>query len=81
VAATASEGSIDRSEGQFPKEYLIAYNLVCYECHLGNRKQAMQHLEEANDLAAKRYIRQMALEDPDLERLWKTFRASDQSPK
>jgi hypothetical protein len=35
---------------KFPKEYRIAYNLACYGCPLGNRKQAMQDLEEAFDL-------------------------------
>jgi predicted Zn-dependent protease len=55
---------------KFPKEYMIAYNLACYECQLGNRKQAMQHLEEAIDLAGKKDIRQMAFDDPDLETLW-----------
>jgi predicted Zn-dependent protease len=56
---------------KFPKEYLIAYNLACYECQLGNRKRAMLNLEEAFDLAGKKDIRQMALNDPDLEPLRK----------
>lgn len=50
--------------------YLIAYNLTCYECQLGNQKRALQNLEEAIDLAGKKDIRQMALDDPDLEPIW-----------
>ena len=55
---------------KFPKEHLIAFNLACYECQLGNRKQAMQHLEEAIDLAGKKTIRLIGLDDSDLEPLW-----------
>jgi predicted Zn-dependent protease len=55
---------------KFPKEYMIAYNLACYECQLGDRKRALLHLEEAIDLAGKKDIRLMALDDPDLEPLW-----------
>ena len=56
---------------KFPKEHLIAYNLACYECQLGNRELAMRHLVEAIDIAGKKVIRLMALDDPDLEPLWK----------
>jgi Tfp pilus assembly protein PilF len=58
---------------KFPKEYLIAYNLACYECQLGNRKKAMQHLRKASDLTSKKKIRLMALNDPDLEPMMKDF--------
>ena len=55
---------------QFPKDYLIAFNLACYECQLGNRKAAMNLLETAIQLAGKNDIRAMARADPDLEPLW-----------
>jgi predicted Zn-dependent protease len=58
------------AEPKFPAEYLIRYNLACYECQLGNLKKAMQWLELAIDLAGKKDIRTMALNDPDLEKLW-----------
>ena len=54
----------------FPICYLIAYNLACYECQLGNLKEAMEFLEAAIDLAGKKDIRTRALDDPDLEPLW-----------
>ena len=54
----------------FPKHYLIAYNLACYECQLGNLKEAMEFLGAARDLAGKKDIRSRALDDPDLEPLW-----------
>jgi catabolite regulation protein CreA len=46
-----------------------SYNLACYECQLGNLKDAMQWLEKAIDLAGKKDVRVMALDDPDLEPL------------
>jgi predicted Zn-dependent protease len=57
-------------EPKFPSEYLIRYNLACYECQSGNLKEAMVWLEKAIDMAGKKDIRQMALDDPDLEPLW-----------
>ena len=59
------------AKSKFPKEYLISYNLACYECQLGNLKTAKRRLKKAIDLAGKKEIRQQALEDPDLEPLWK----------
>ena len=51
-------------------EATIRYNLACYSCQLGNLKEAMQWLEIAIDLAGKKDIRLMALDDEDLEPLW-----------
>jgi predicted Zn-dependent protease len=59
-----------KAEPKFPGRYLIRYNLACYECQSGNLKQAMRWLEKAIDMAGKKDIRQMALDDPDLEPLW-----------
>jgi predicted Zn-dependent protease len=58
------------AEPKFPAEYLIRYNLACYECQLGNLKEAMLWLEKAIDMAGKKDIRTMALDDPGLEALW-----------
>jgi len=55
---------------KFPGEYLIFYNLACYCCQLGNLKESFHWLKKAIDLAGKKDIRMMALEDPDLEPLW-----------
>ena len=55
----------------FPKEHVVFYNLACYACQLGNLKEALRLLGKAIDLAGKRDIRLMALDDPDLEPLWK----------
>jgi predicted Zn-dependent protease len=56
---------------KFPKQHLVFYNLACYACQLGEMKNSLQLLGEAIDLAGKKDIRLMAMEDPDLEPLWK----------
>jgi transcriptional regulator with XRE-family HTH domain len=62
---------LTKAKAKFPKEYLISFNLACYECQLGDRAAAMQHLKEAFALAGDKDIRLQALEDEDLEPLWK----------
>jgi predicted Zn-dependent protease len=54
---------------RFPTEPLIAYNLACYECQLGNLPQARTLLREAFALGDARQLKQMSLSDPDLEPL------------
>lgn len=54
----------------FPNEAIIAYNLACYECQLGNRGEAWKWLESAFDLGDAKKLKLMALEDPDLEKFW-----------
>src|ERR1039458_8115998 len=56
---------------KFPDEYIMRYNLACYSCRLGNLKEAMKWLEKAIDLAGKKDIRLTALNDADLEPLWR----------
>jgi len=55
---------------KFPDEYMIQYNLACYACQLGELKEALQGLVKAIDCAGEEDVRQMALDDPDLEPLW-----------
>lgn len=54
---------------RFPEEYVIRYNLACYSCQLGNLDEARAWLEKAISLAGPETIKQMALKDPDLEKL------------
>ena len=56
---------------RFPDQHIIQYNLACYSCQLGELKEGLQWLQSAIDVAGKQDIRLMALEDPDLEPLWK----------
>jgi Flp pilus assembly protein TadD len=55
---------------KFPQDATIHYNLACYCCQLGELKESLQWLGQAIDLAGKKDIVRMALEDPDLEPLW-----------
>lgn len=53
---------------KFP-DHIIRYNLACYACQLGNVEEALAWLVKAIALAGKKEIREMALNDPDLEPL------------
>jgi predicted Zn-dependent protease len=55
---------------KFPEESLMRYNLACYECQLGNLKEARRWLERAFDSGDPRRLKLMALDDPDLDPLW-----------
>ncbi len=56
---------------QFPDDPIMRYNLACYECQLGRLQQAKNWLEKAFKLGDLKKIRLMALDDPDLEPLWR----------
>src|ERR1039458_39287 len=57
--------------GKFPKEYIMRYNLACYECQLGNLKESRAWLEKTFELADENEVKLMALNDHDLEPLWR----------
>jgi len=58
-------------EGQ-PNVAIFHYNLACYECQLGNIEGAKSRLKRAFDLEPRYRI--TALEDEDLEAVWKSLR-------
>ena len=60
--------------GKFPKHWLIRYNLACYCSQLGALEEAMRWLQTAIELADKKEIKAMALDDPDLKPLRKEIR-------
>lgn len=65
---------LKRVVDKFPKEWLMRFNLACYSCRLGNLKEALSWLEKAIDLAGKKDVRKLALQDNDLEPLWATIK-------
>ena len=67
AARTILSGAADK----FPKDPIIPYNLACYACQLGNLKEARRWLEKAFALGDSKQIKRVALEDPDLEPIWK----------
>jgi predicted Zn-dependent protease len=56
---------------KFPEESVMRYNLACYECELGNLKESRAWLEKAFNLGDAKQLKPTALDDPDLEPLWK----------
>jgi len=59
---------------QFPADWLMRFNLACYACQLGNLEEAMAWLAKAVTLADRESIRDMALQDQDLQPLWAKIR-------
>jgi len=49
----------------------MRYNLACYECQLGRLDQAKHWLEKAFELGEVRKMKLTAVQDADLEPLWK----------
>jgi Flp pilus assembly protein TadD len=54
---------------KFPEEAIIAFNLACYACQMGQLKEAQTWLKRAFKAGGKEQMKQMALADPDLEAL------------
>ncbi len=55
---------------RFPDESVIPYNLSCYACQMRDFENARIWLKRAAKVGDKEKIKQMALQDPDLEQLW-----------
>ena len=55
---------------KFPKEWIIPYNLSCYACQMNQLGEALTWLLLAEEIGPKEKIKQMALNDPDLQPLW-----------
>ncbi len=54
--------------GRFPEEAVIAFNLACCECCMGNEPQARRYLSQA--IRIDPLYRNRALEHSDLQPLW-----------
>lgn len=59
---------------KFPREPTIAYNLSCYACQMGQLEQARAWFRRALKIGDQEKIKQMALDDSDLEPLWQEIR-------
>jgi len=55
---------------KFPREPTIPYNLSCYACQMEHLEEARNWLRRAIKLGDKARIKEMALDDPDLQPLW-----------
>ncbi len=55
---------------RFPTLAVLPYNLACYACQLGQLERARSLFKRALDLSDKPSLKQMALQDPDLQALW-----------
>ena len=55
---------------QFSNDWLIRFNLACYECQLGNQAAAWACLVEAFELGDAKTVKLLALDARDLEPFW-----------
>jgi predicted Zn-dependent protease len=60
---------------RFPKDPIIPYNLACYAAQMDQVDHARILFARALAIGKKDQLRQMALNDPDLEPLWKEIAA------
>lgn len=60
---------------KFPKDPVIAYNLACYACQMGDLTGAQSWLRRAVRLRSAAEIRAMAADDPDLSPLAEFLRS------
>lgn len=60
---------------RFPGDAMTQFNLGCYACQLGNIDEAKERVRKAIELDAK--FKMLALDDPDLEPLWKRIEGGD----
>ena len=58
------------AETRFPHEWVVPYNLACYQCQLGRLPEARSLLTKALELDPFSKRKMQALEDPDLAPLW-----------
>jgi len=56
---------------RFPDEETIRYNLACYCAQLGRLEDAKAWLHKAYDIGDETTIKLRALDDPDLQPLWR----------
>lgn len=61
---------LTKGEELFPGESMIAYNLACYECQLGNMDAARDWLDKAMARGDAKQIKALAVNDSDLEPIW-----------
>jgi len=55
---------------KFPNESIVAYNLACYACQMGELPSARKWLKRAIKAGDRKHIQSLALSDRDLEALW-----------
>jgi hypothetical protein len=69
-----SKEILTKARHLFPKDPLIAYNLACYACQIGEKEEARKWLRSAFDLGGAKQVKPMALKDPDLQAIWEEIR-------
>jgi Flp pilus assembly protein TadD len=61
------------AQALFPNVMLIAFNLACYACQLGDLNTARALLKKSARLTSEALIKKMVLRDEDLKPLWEEY--------
>lgn len=56
---------------KFSEHPTVTYNLACYQCQLGNLPECWKLLARAFEIGDVKKLKLMALDDKDLEQLWR----------
>lgn len=59
---------------KFPDEGTVFYNLACYACQMEQMESARQLLQRAIKIDGEKHIKELALNDSDLEPMWDEIR-------
>lgn len=67
----AAQAILREAEGRFPRAAAIKFNLACYAAQLGELEEAKCLVKAA--IALDRSLQKEALDDPDLEPIWRSL--------
>ena len=74
----AARGLLETAEAMFPENATIQFNIGCYACLLGDIEEAKRRVERATELDPQ--FKLLALDDPDLEAMWKEIGGGNKKP-
>ena len=60
---------VEPKSREFPKDWKLAYDLVCYCCRLGRLDEASAHFHRAMENGNRQEVQRRMLDDPDMEPL------------
>lgn len=69
-SAQAAFDALAPALSRFPRDWVVRYDLACYACQLDRLTLARTWLSEALELGESERVKNLALEDPDLQVLW-----------
>jgi tetratricopeptide (TPR) repeat protein len=66
--------ALRQGQERFPEEEILAYDLGCVCCSLGQLDEAINWIRKSIEIAGEE-MKRRAAEDPDLKPIWKEVRS------